>query len=189
VFARAWRNLSIVKEIQLMKFNNKALALAVLSFTGTNVMAAGYVGIGFGSVDPDLTSDFSDPTSFELIGGFNLNETVSAEISYLDLGDSSDGIAPVWTVSATGLTMGLVARAPINQTVDIFVKGGLMRWDMSVTEDGLGEFYSNNGTDLFFGFGLNARLNSSFSAGLRYTIYSVDDQDPSVLSVQGQFAF
>ncbi|MBI3187286.1 MAG: porin family protein [Gammaproteobacteria bacterium] len=172
-----------------MKMNNKALALAVLSFAGTNVMASGYVGIGFGSVDPDLTSDFSKPTSIELIGGFNLNETVSAEFSYLDLGDSSDDIAPVYTVSSTGLTMGLVARAPINQTVDVFAKGGLMRWDTSLTVDGFGEVYSNTGTDLFFGFGLNARLNSSFSAGLRYTVYGVDDVDPSVLSVQGQFAF
>ena len=173
-----------------------ALALAVLSLTATNVIAEGYVGIGFGKVDTDLNSDFSDPTSIELIGGFDLNDSVSVEISYLDFGDTSDDTAPVWTGSATGVTLGLVAKAPINRDVDMFFKGGLLRWDASLSEEGAGEFASDTDVDIFFGFGINAKIDRSISVGLRYSIYSMDeifpgtgDIDPSILSIHGQLAF
>jgi OmpA-OmpF porin, OOP family len=175
----------------VMNVIKKGLAAAILALAGTNAMASGYVGVGFGTVDPDLDaiSDFEDSSGLEIIGGFNINPNMAFELSYVDLGESSDTMVPVWTVSASGIAGALLLKAQAGESAEVFFKFGLFNWDASISEQGFGEFVSDSGTDFFFGFGAAFKLNQTVSLGMRYNAYSMDDQDPTMLSANIQIGF
>ena len=141
-----------------------------------------YGGLAIGKVDHDLDG-FSKPTGFELYLGNQFNKNVAAEISYVDFGDASDNIAPVWTVSASSIGVATKIIAPMSDTASLYARVGVHAWDAQLDEAGWGTLVKDSGTDLLFGFGGQFSLNENVTFGVRYTTYKLDDEDTSIFGV------
>jgi len=163
------------------------LTIALLC-ASTNVMASGYIGFGAGSVDIDITG-FDDPTGFELIIGTEVNKNFSVEASFINFGESSDGIAPEWRVTQDSLAFGALAKAQVNDNFDVYFKAGLHMWDAELKEDGFGLLGEADGTDIFYGVGALLNVNNKLSLGARYNTYDMDGDDVTMLSINAQIGF
>ena len=161
------------------------LSIALLGFCASPMAGPLYFGGGVGKVDYDADeiSSFDNPVGIELIVGGDINRNLSFEASYIDFGEANDGIAPNWRLSATGLTVGALFKAPVNQNVDLFVKLGLNSWDEEFTEDGFGIFGRNDGTDIFYGIGAAVWMSNNISLGARYNVYDFDGYDVTMFTV------
>ena len=62
-------------------------------------------------------------------------------------------------------------------------------WDEEISEDGFGVFAERDGTDIFYGFGLNFKTSEKLSLGVRYNNYDLDGQDITRFTVNAQFPF
>jgi hypothetical protein len=163
------------------------LTIALL-FSCTGAMAQGYVGLGVGSIDYDLPG-FGNATGFELLAGTEINRNLSFEFSFIDFGESDDGMPPVWRLTGDGITAGALIRAKAGRTADVFFKLGMFSWDIEIKQDGFGTIFMDDGTDIFYGFGVMVKTTDNFSVGARYNIYDADDTDVDVLSIHAQVGF
>lgn len=164
------------------------IASSILLLSATANAEGGYIGLSVGKSDVDLYG-FDDGSSMAITGGYKINPNFAVEASYVDLGDSSDNIAPVWTLEASGLNFAAVGILPINQKVDLFGKVGLFMWDASLNEAGTGEIASDDGTDLSFGFGLTGKLTEQFGLTFEYQQFELDDVDVSNISFGARLNF
>ncbi len=168
----------------------KKISLLIgLALTCSNAIAAGYAGIGVGKTDYDAGATFDDPIGFEIYVGNEFNKNLSIEASYIDFGESSDGIPPEWRINADSLAFGVLGKAPVSESVELFAKIGLHFWDAEFTEDGFGVLNENDGQDIFWGFGATLKVNKRFSLGARYTSYDFDGDDVTRFSVNAQIGF
>ena len=170
------------------------LSIALLgscTYAGADVNDTGYIGLGFGSVDYDInsTSNFDDPTGFELIVGKEISRNVSFELSYIDFGEADDGATPARHLDADAITAGALLRGKLGKTADVFVKLGMLSWDSEVTQDGAGVIASNDGTDVFYGIGAMVKTTGNLSIGARYNVYDFDGDDVTMLSINAQLSF
>jgi len=156
--------------------------------TSTNVMASGYIGFGAGSIDIGVDG-FDDPAGFELSIGAEVNNNLSLEASFIDFGESSDGIVPQWRVTLNTLAFGALAKAQVNDDFDVFFKVGLHMWDGELKEDGFGLLEKNDGTDIFYGVGATMKVNQKVSFGARYNSYDMDGDDVTIFSLNAQLSF
>jgi len=163
----------------------------MLLCVSTSSFAEVYIGGGVGSVDAGLDdiSDFGSATGVELIVGSKINENLSIEASYLDFGEASDSFTPIWRVSADSLTFGALAIAPVNENVNLFIKLGLHLWDVSITDDEFGTFFTDDGTDIFFGAGVEFIVGEKVSLGVRYNSYDFDGNDVTMFSINAFIGF
>lgn len=172
----------------------KKLSLATVLLCASASASAtdtGYIGIGFGSVDYDADeiSSFDDPTGFEILVGKEINRNLSFELSYIDFGEADDGVAPVWRLDGDAITAGALIRAKAGKTADVFVKLGMHSWDVELTEDGAGVIGTDDGTDIFYGFGVTVKTSDQVSIGARYNSYDFDGDDVTMLSINAQLGF
>lgn len=163
-----------------------ASSLAVISTTAS--AAGGYIGFSVGQTDPDQEG-FDDATSMAFTGGLKVNDNFALELSYIDLGESDDDIDPVWTLEADGINFSAVGIIPINESIDLFAKAGMFMWDVTVDEEGYGEIYSDDGTDISLGFGAAANLAENFGLVFEYQMFELDDEDASNISLGARFIF
>ena len=170
-----------------MKLITRLCLFAVLlAFYGQSA-ASWYIGGGIGRVDYGLeeASSFETSTGFELILGNRLNRNIAVEASYIDFGESDDGIPPLWRVDMESLAFGALLNAPVAESFDIFVKLGVHIWDAKVTEDGFGIIAEDDGNDLFFGFGAAVKADKNITIGARYNVYEYEiapfDDEASML--------
>ena len=167
----------------------KALIASSLLVLSTSVVAeGGYIGLSAGQTDID-EDGFDKGTSVAITGGYKFNENFAIEGSYIDLGDSEDNDAPVWTIEADGFNFSAVGIIPVSETIDIFGKVGIFMWDVTAYEDGYGEIGSADGTDLSFGFGAAANFTDQFSLEFEYQKFDLDDDDASNISLGARFSF
>ena len=148
----------------------------------------GYVGLSAGQTNVDL-SGFDDGDSIAIIGGFKINQNFAVEASYVDLGESKDNVAPVWTIEADGFNFAAVGLIPINDKIDIFGKVGVFIWDVTLNESGYGEIASDDGTDLSYGIGATANFTDQFSLVLEYQKFDLGDDDVTNISLGARFNF
>ena len=153
-----------------------SFVLFAIFFTNTTFAAGGYIGGGIGKTDYDADniSTFDDPMGFELILGSDLNPNFAFEVSFVNFGEADDGIPPEWHLSATTLAFGGLLKAPISPTAEAFFKVGLHMWDAEITQDGFGQIYEDDGSDLFFGFGAAFSVSPNLKIGARYMNYTAD---------------
>lgn len=167
----------------------KALVMSsLLAFSiGANA-EGGYIGLSVGQTDVDI-SGFDDGTSIALVGGYRVNSNFAIEASYIDLGESEDDIAPVWTLEADGFNFSAVGIIPVNEQVEIFGKIGMFMWDVTLDEAGTGEIASDDGTDISFGVGGSVKLAEQFSLVLEFQRFDIDGDDVDNISLGGRINF
>ena len=165
------------------------LSLGLMLLLAASLAQAGpYMGFKFGTLDYDLPY-FDDATTFEIMLGNRFNENFAIEASYIDLGESEDGIPPVWTISGSSLGLGMRVFAPVTDQVELTGRIGIHSWELQLDEDGYGTLFEDDGTDLFYGFGVNFGLTPNLGLGAHYTIYDLDEEDVTSLSFDMMFRF
>jgi OOP family OmpA-OmpF porin len=122
-----------------------------------------YVGAGIGTAsleleDADSSADFSgDDTGWKIAAGYRFLKWVAVEANYEDYGRPEDDVLGVrlrgdfnsFSVSALGLL-------PLGN-FDLFARGGLARWEGSLSAVNFGVDVSEDNTDPLFGFGAQFR--------------------------------
>jgi hypothetical protein len=123
-----------------------------------------YLGAGFGTAtleleDADSFADFTgDDTGLKIAAGYRFLKWVAVEASYQDYGQPEDDVLGLrlqgefdaFSVSAVGLL-------PLGN-FDLFARGGLARWQGSLTAVGFDIEVSEDNVDPLFGLGAQYRL-------------------------------
>lgn len=206
-----------------MKHLANVLGVAALFTVFSTAQAAPtgwYAGLSLGQSDYDVsTSDFDDggvisgsvdetDTGMKLFFGNRVNENVSIEFGYLDLGEAtlegvSDGTGFFWfpgdisaDVEGDGIHLAILGNIPVSDRFELMAKAGFLMWDLSIDlTDSWGTVSADeDGTDLFFGVGLNYAITDKVSIRGEWELYTVDigaseEIDINLLSAGVTFRF
>ncbi|MBL4763057.1 MAG: porin family protein [Gammaproteobacteria bacterium] len=189
------------------------IALAVTTALSTSQSFAAdtsnYFGVSYGqtTVDTGVTAGSAilddEDTGFKIFAGHNLNDSMAIEVHYADLGEATlsgnsgdtfsiSGTAYAFTVNnakvavaATSIGAAGVYKFTTNSSVVPFAKLGLHRWEIDATVSGGSSFASatDDGVDIFFGFGADVAVNEKISIRAEYESYDVDGDDVDNISI------
>lgn len=137
-----------------------------------------------GSYCSGSTSCEDGDTAWKVFGGYKISENLSAEASYVNLGDlhKTTG-AGTENSDVTALTATAVGSMPINEQFDIFGKVGGMRWSSDNTSG------SQDGFGLTYGVGAKMNLNETTKLRAEWEKFpsietsTTDKTDVNMLSV------
>lgn len=113
-----------------------------------------------------FTCDDTD-TAWKIYGGLEVNEYISMEVGYADLGEARISGATSGTARVNGMTIQVVGTYALNPSFSLIGRGGMniLNLEINETTDGV---HSNKGdTDVAWSLGLGAQYNLSKSVGLR----------------------
>ena len=176
--------------------NNKLKVLiAALSLTiGSLAMAAedssrlyGFASVHQSTIGVDLalatvgtsTTTIDDKsTGFHAGVGYRVDDVISLELGYLDMGEAtysiSDGTTTETVTAAySGFTIGAVASQSFNDSFDVFVKGGLFIASQDITQDASSTITISELDDsgAYVGIGGEYQLTHEFLLYADYTKY------------------
>lgn len=156
--------------------NTKIVVMILGLFFPSIVLAGGsntgfYMGAGLGQSKTSLSSSLNkdSDTAYRLIGGYNINPNLAAELEYFNLGKVN--LTPTVSAKSDGLSVTAVGVIPLDGNVSLFGKFGLAKantnWTPSQSKTGLT-------------FGLGGQLDFSPDSGVRlsYDRYQVGEIDP-----------
>lgn len=135
---------------------------------------APYLGAGFGQSDadtscPTATSCDTKDTAWKVFGGLEVNEYISMQVGYVDLGKVGySGATTSGSRETTGMTFQLVGTYSLNPSVTLLATGGMNILNTEVNGTIAGTPNNNTGdTDVVWSAGLGAQYNFTQSLGLR----------------------
>jgi OOP family OmpA-OmpF porin len=147
--------------------------------------------------DVDSTVDEwdNDDTAYKLFLGYRLNNFLSFELDYINLGEPSGEVIPGRNVDASvdGFAPYVVGTIPLGQWFEVYGRLGYFFYDATLgVEDGVGgrvEF-DEESEELVYGAGIGAnigeRLNIRFEYE-RFDFENVDDADALWLTAAWKF--
>jgi opacity protein-like surface antigen len=168
------------------------LSLALLG-CGSTAMAADngiYFGGSLGQANAEIRRGpialDGDDTGFKVIAGIRPLDWLAIEANYVNFGEVDDNGLELDADGISAFAVGFLTLGPI----DLFAKGGLVSWDGSVGLNGVsGNLFSEDGTDLAYGVGLQFRL-LSLAIRAEYEVFDVDDiKDLNMISVGFTYTF
>lgn len=135
---------------------------------------APYLGANVGQSSSDISCpvgvscDDSD-TAWKIYGGLEINEFISMEVGYIDLGKVTySGTAETGTRETNGMILAMVGTYAINPSFVLSGRGGLNILNTEVNGTIAGTPTLNTGdTDVVWSFGVGAQYNVTPSVGLR----------------------
>ncbi len=145
------------------------------------VLAQGYIGGTLGLSDLDGENDIG----IKFFGGYRFNQNLAVEGGYTDFGTADDGGVDV---SVDGFEVAAVGILPMNPQIDIFGKLGILLWDADFDAGTFGSG-SDDGTDLFLGFGASYNISPQLSARATWDFYDFDNGDGWILGGGLTFKF
>jgi hypothetical protein len=179
-----------------------ALAATLGSTSALAVDNGIYVGasVGESGVEADLNpslpdADFDDSdTAYKLNVGWRILDWLAVEANYVDLGSpkdtlqEGDGDDANIEFDADGINFSGLLFLPVGP-VDLFVRGGFISWDASLSQEGLGEIGSDDGMDFSYGAGAQFRvwsltLRAEYE---RFDIAGADKVDMASLGIMWTF--
>jgi OOP family OmpA-OmpF porin len=161
-----------------------------------------HVDTGISSTTGSASSD-GDDTGFKGLIGARVTKYFAVESFYANLGKSvltgnsgdtfvSDGTTFVFTannvsIESEGTTLGAAAigTLPVTDNINLLGKIGLHRWDIKtevVSSVGNADF-SDDGTNLYFGGGLEINVLSKYWIRAEFERFEFDDDDVDLISV------
>ena len=151
-----------------------ALSLSAPATAGFfDLTLAPVVGISAGqsSIEytcPALHSCDKKDTAYKIFGGLEVNEYITMEVGYVNLGEATVTGATSGTVSAHGMTMQVLGTFALNPSFTLLVRGGMNILNAEVDGTIAGTPTNNAGdTDVAWSAGLGAQYNMTKSVGLR----------------------
>ena len=170
-----------------------------------------YVGLGYGltSYDTSISNTTGtasldeDDSGFKLFGGYNFNKNVAIELAYADLGKATlsgnpgdtfvlDGILFAFInsgsldIEGSLLSLAGVFTHHFNDAFNLYGRLGLASWEADITANvsgGPAQSASEDGTDLFLGFGAGWNFAKTWAVKAEYELYSFDEEDVDMLSL------
>jgi len=168
---------------------------------GSTNIDSGVTAVSGASLDEDGSA-----SSFFI--GKKINNNLSIEVFYTDLGEASltgdngdtfviDGTTYQFITSATiavsSTTLGLAAKYDfdITEKSKFFVKAGFHNWetDLKISVGTASASISDDGSDTMYGLGAEYILNEQFSLIVGYDNYKLDSEDVSFTKVGVKFYF
>ena len=169
-----------------------------------------YIGANYGNSEIDTgvsgltgtaTLDEKDH-GLKIYAGYDINKIVSVEGHYVNLGEATlkgnngdqftyEGTAYQLTansvnVSLEGKSIGLSAlvKLPVSEMINPFFKAGIHNWDAksSISSSAVNASLDDDGTDMFYGIGMNVAVNKSLSVRGEFERFDFDGDDVDYLS-------
>ena len=195
----------------------KKIIIAVFAltlFTSQSLKAEGfYIGLDYLNTkyDSGVTNISSrldeEDSGYSLFAGMPVNENLDIEVSYQDFGEASlSGVSgnqfrvgsttyqftTTATIALDANSFGIAAKPKykINDNISVYGKLGLHNWEstLSVNAATGSANISEDGTDIFYGAGIQANYNN-LSARVGYTIYDLDGEDVESINVGLAYRF
>lgn len=121
----------------------------------------------------DLSDFDDDRVTGQVYGGVMLAPWFGLEAGYLHLPEYKDN---GFEIDGSGVSAAAVLAAPVGDRTELYAKGGQVWWDVDV--DGpLGFDAEIDGSDWFYGAGVNFGLMPNLGLRLEYTRYELDGGD------------
>lgn len=163
-----------MRKLHLAAALASTLALSTPASAGFfDLTLAPYVGASVGQATSDVTCpagvtcDDSD-IAWKLYGGLEINEYISMQVGYTNLGEVEYSGAQRGTRSVHGATMQMVGTYVFNPDFMLFVTGGLNILNAEVDGTIAGTPNNNAGdTDVAWSVGFGGQYNFTPSLGLR----------------------
>lgn len=148
-----------------------------------------YGGVSIGSFDGEVVN--GSDTGWKIFGGYQLNQNLALEVSYVDLGTVKETfLGSTFRAEQSGIAGVIVGSAPINKQFSFFGKIGLFLWDADIKFTNVLLFSgseSDSGTDITYGVGLKYDFNKRVGVRAEWDHYEDDIGD--LLSVGVSFNF
>lgn len=175
-----------MKTIYLAAAMASALSLSAPASAGFfDFTLAPFIGASAGQSTFDISCpagsscDDTD-TAYKIYGGLEVNEYISMEVGYADLGETSVTGATTGTAEVNGMTLAMVGTFAVSPSITLIGRGGMNILNLEVNET-TGGVPSNDGdTDVAWSLGLGAQYNFTKSVGLRVEyerFFDVGDAD------------
>lgn len=155
------------------------LASFVLLFATVAPAADNGVYIGAGitqtNVEIDEIALDEDDNGFKALVGFRPLDWLAIEANYVDFGEVTTDV-PGFEVGFEAKGIDAFVLGLVDFTViDLFAKVGIVSWDADLSVDGV-DAGSEDGTDLAYGLGIQARFGS-LGARLEAERFDIEDTD------------
>lgn len=146
-------------------------------------------------VDNTIDGWDEDDTAYKFFGGYRMNNFLSFELDYIDLGKPSGAVVPGRNVdtSIDGFAPYVVGTIPLGEWFEVYGRLGYYFYDATVgVEDELDNRveFDEESEDLVYGAGIGAnigeRLNVRFEYE-RFDLQGVDDADSLWLTAAWKF--
>jgi OOP family OmpA-OmpF porin len=132
-----------------------------------------------------------DDTSFGVRGDYSINDNIAIEAGYFNYGEMSDTFVDSFgdtindKIETTAINVGVKASFPLNNQISVNGRLGLSMWDYELAETDSafpGEVFKldDDGTDIYYGIGMEFNVSEALFIGVEYTI---TDMDVSLLNV------
>lgn len=194
----------------------KTAVALVAGLIGTQAFAQEnkfYLGVAGGQTKYDtgvtaITSSLDEKdTGWKVFGGYEINEYVSVEGYYADLGDATlsgsngqtfkfKGTTYQFTttasigINATAWGAALLAGVPINQTIKPYAKLGFNRVTVETSYTGTtAPNEKSTETDPVFGIGVEFNITKQLALRAEYEIYDDSDGDAKYANIGMKFRF
>lgn len=116
---------------------------------------------------PAATSCDDNDTAWRIYGGLEVNEFISMEFGYADLGKATFSGATSGSAEVNGMTIAVVGTYALNPSFSLIGRGGMNILNLEVNKT-IAAVHSNDGdTDVAWSLGLGAQYNLNKSVGLR----------------------
>lgn len=178
-----------MKHIQM----KSAVLAAIAIFASPAVLAEFYVGGAIGQarinegIDGFRIED--NTTTWRIYAGYEFNDYIGLEGSYLDLGEFSDTVVGIPVrADADGWSLAAVGKIPLSEKWAIQAKAGLYFWDGQSSVDGIVE-QDPGDQNPFVGLGVAYKFNNKTQLDVGVDYYDMDDVQPLVGSIGLSFRF
>ena len=175
-----------------MKIKQALLAalVSVASFAPIAAQANPYATFGVGNVEYSETG-IKDAIGYKFGAGYSFNENVALETTYLTSKNSDIKVGDALVANKlSSIALGFVFKAPL-KNISVLGRLGMHRWDQKVSAiaNGRQAKLTADGTDLYFGAGVEYDITDAIALGGEYTIYQGDDANAKVMALSLKTAF
>ncbi len=144
-----------------------------------------YFGIGFNKTTYKESGDISGTNydlkyknnNYKALIGKRLSDSMAIELQYADFAKENITANNVATVAAiSGSSIGVTGLYHFNPQSDFspFVKLGAHSWDAVATNNNTGDSAKTDGTDVFYGVGVDGKINDNMKFRLEFERMETD---------------
>lgn len=175
-----------MKSIYLAAAMASALSLSAPANAGFfDFTLAPFVGasVGKSTIDVDCpagTACDDTDTAWKIYGGLEVNEFISMEVGYVDLGKATFTGATTGNAEVDGMTIAVVGTYAVAPSFTLIGRGGMNILNLEINETTAGTPSNDGDTDVAWSLGLGAQYNLNKSVGFRVEyerFFDVGDAD------------
>ncbi len=176
-----------MKKISIVLFSS------ILALTSASAIAADnqfFVSADVVRSDLDTGVNGIDDTdtSFGIGFGVNLNENFTVQANYQDFGEISGNFEGAnVSAEADAFQLSVTGGLPIGERAGVYAEVGIDIWDADLS--GPGGSVSDDGTDVFYGFGGYVSLTDNVALKLEYQFHELEDTEIDTLGLGVSFSF